>query len=289
LRGGENKMGWKYQYVHIPNLETMRPTPRVLLGRILFWTEKKDGECVAIWDKAGKVQISSKNQEQANSDIVNKVQRSEDYPKVLRLLKENPQYVLYVEECVKGRSVTGAEEYDRDYLFLFDIYDRDAEKYLNYTAVHQHAYHHEISVVKLYARTRHRSMKDLLKFANHVLLYCKEVHLEGMVIKPQKPYIKSLTGWDLGYVQAKVKLDVPKVKKVKIAKGEAIYPPIPENEILGAINKAHQDLGDEGIKNVSKAMPLIAQYVGEECKKHYYSKSPKTLFFYYKEYLSRIL
>jgi len=93
----------------------------------------------------------------------------------------------------------------------------------------------------------------------------------------------------LGYVQAKVKLDVPKAKKKKIDKGDPIYPPIPENEILGAINKANQDLGNEVFKDVSKAMPLIAQYVGEECKKHLYSKPKTKLFILYKEYLSRML
>lgn len=283
---------WKYRYEHIPLLRTMRPTPRVLLGRILFWTEKKDGECVALFvNESNHIQIGSRNQAKAQSDIINKVSVicKEDYDKCVMLLREYPQFVLYVEECMKGRSVTGAELYKEPHLFLFDIYDRGAEKYLNYTAVHQHAYHHEIPVVKLYAKTRHRSMKDLLKFANHVLEYCKAVGLEGMVIKPQKPYIKSLIGWDLGYVQAKVKLDTPKEKERKIVKGEVILPPIPENEILGAINKAHQDLGDEAMKDVSKAMPLIAQYVGEECKKHYYSKPANKLFIYYKEYLRQHL
>lgn len=284
-------MGWKLKYVHIPHLESLKPTPRILLGRILFWTEKKDGECVALWLKDDKVQISSRNQEDASSDIKNKVSVicKKDYDKCIALLRENPQFVLYVEECMKGRSVTGAEFYDEPHLYLFDIYDLNVKRYLNYTAVHQHAYHHKIPVVKLYAKTRHRSMKDLLKFANHVLSYCKEIEIEGMVIKPQKPYITTPNGWDLGYVQAKVKLDVPKPKKRKIARGKPIYPPIPENEILGAINKAHQDLGNEAMKEVSKAMPLIAKYVGEECKKHFYSKPTKKLFIYYKKYLERLI
>jgi len=35
-------MGWEFRYVHIPNLITMKPTPRILLGQKLFWTEKRD-------------------------------------------------------------------------------------------------------------------------------------------------------------------------------------------------------------------------------------------------------
>jgi len=278
-------MGYKFKYPHIPLLVTMRPTPRILLGRRLFWTEKKDGECVTIWlrEKDNKVCIASRNQEDANQDIKHRVTTSEDYPKVLKLLEQHPQFVCYVEECKKGRSITGAEEYDRTYLFLFDIYDKKAEYFLNYVAVHQHAYHHKIPIVGLFAETRHRSMKDLLKFRNHALKHCEAVGLEGMVIKPRN-YIK-----DYGYIQAKVKLDVPEPKQKKISKGQPIYPPIPENEILGAVNKAHQELGDKKFKEIRLAMPLIAQYVGEECKKHFYSSPKGKLIIYYREYLERMV
>ena len=284
---------WKYQHISI--LESLKPTPRILLGQYLFWTEKKDGECISLWiNKSNHIQVSSKNQENAHEDIKHKVTVlcKEDYDKCVELLEENPQFVLFVEECKKGRSVTGAEVYNRHTLFLFDIYDRNAEKFLNYTAVYQHAYHYKIPVVGLYAKTRHRTMKDLLKFANHALEYCKEeAHIEGIVIKAYE-IPEGFEKWEAfkrGLIQAKIKLDIPEPKKRKIAKGEVIYPPIPENEILGAINKAHQELGDTDIQDVSKAMPLIAQYVKEECKKHLYSTPIKKLFFYYKNYLERFI
>jgi len=87
---------------------------------------KEDGECVAIWlkemkkaelnrdyiiidEKAFKVKISSKNLEDALPDIVHRVRSSEDYPKILELLEHHPQFVCYVEECPKGRSVTGVK------------------------------------------------------------------------------------------------------------------------------------------------------------------------------------
>lgn len=277
-------MGWKFQYPRIQNLEMLKPTPRILLGRRLLWTEKKDGSNISIWFKNDKVQISSRNLEQASQDLVTLVKNSEDYPNVLDLLTENPQFVLYVEACRKGRSVTGAELYDRDYLFLFDIYDRSAKQFLNYIAVHQHAYHHNIPVVKLYAETRHRSMKDLLKFKNHVLSVCKEIEIEGMVIKLRKPYVK-----EIGFVQSKVKLDIPQPQKRKIAKGKIILPPIPENEILGAVDKAWQELGNEKFREVRQAMPLIAKFVSEECRKHLYSSPSRKLFSFYKEYLGRMV
>lgn len=289
----------------IPNFPNLRPTPRLLLGKRLFWTHKEDGECIAIWleeipwkkkldikqftgekgadnwligDNVYALHISSKGRIDAKSDIVKRVESSEDYPKVLELLHENPQFVCYVEECQKGLSITRVKKYDRIYLFLFDIYDKSAEKFLPYVLVHQHAFHHKIPVVELYAETRFTSMKQLLKFRVEVLKYCKENNLEGMVVKT---FDKTF-----GYVQAKVKIDTPKPKKRKIKKGPPKLPPIPEGEIFGAINHAHQELGNEDFKDVRKAMPLVAIKVGEECKKHFYSKPTGKLFHYYKEYLA---
>jgi len=266
----------------------MRPTPRVLLGKRLLWTEKRDGKNTTIWvGDDNQIKISSHYQEKAVDDIRQLVERAEDYPKIVKLLRENPHYQVYCEACPKGRSITGAEVYDRDVLFVFDIYDSRAQKFLPYVVVHQHCYHHQIPIVSLFADTRHRSMKDLLKFKNYVLKECKSKGLEGMVIKPKNPYIE-LFGHPQ-YIQAKVKLDVPEPKKRKIQRGEPIYPPIPPNEILGAIDKVFQELGKEEFSNVSVAMPLVAKAVAIECKKHFYSKSDQKLFKFYQEYLERMI
>jgi len=40
---------------------------------------------------------------------------------------------------------------------------------------------------------------------------------------------------------------------------------------------------------VEVAMPLVAKYVGEECKNHLYSKPQKKLFHLYKEFMERML
>jgi len=238
----------------------------------------------------GNIRVSSRNLEVASSDLQALVTRTEEFGKIVSLLKENPTFVIYVEACRKGRSVTGAEEYDKDQLILFDIYDHSTEKFLPYNNAHQHAYHHNIPIVKLYAETRHRSMKDLLKFKNYALAFCKEAGLEGMVIKPRMTKIISKEGYDLGYVQAKVKLDIPEPKKRKIASGEPIYPPIPENEILGAIDKVWQELGTEKFLDVKIAMPAIAVAVGKAQREHLYSK-PKgnSLFKYWQEYCERLV
>jgi hypothetical protein len=188
--------------------------------------------------------------------------------------------VCYVEECQKGRSVTGIETYDRAYLFLFDILDRSTNEFLNYTFVYQQAFHYGIPVVGLYAETRHRTIKDLLKFANHVFEHCSSVRLEGMVVKA---YNDEKYG-ERGLLMTKVKIDVPKPKKVKIVSGDPIYPPMPRSEIMGTINKVHQDLGDEKFQDVKIAMPLVAKAISEACKQHLFSSPEKKLFSYYLEY-----
>jgi len=202
-----------------------------------------------------------------------------EYSQIIQLIKDNPNLVVYAELCRKGRSVTGIEYYDHTFLIVFDIYDREAGIFLPYINTHQYCFHYDIPIVKLYARTRHRSMKDLFKFRNHVLEYCESIGLEGMVIKTFDKNDK--------YIQAKVKLDVPRPVKEKIAKGEPIYPPIPKNEIMGAIAKVEADFGLTG--NPKDDMPRIAEYVKKEMKKHLYSKPKgKKLFEYYREYLERM-
>jgi len=270
----------------------MKPNPRILLGQRLYWTEKKDGSCIAIWlNKKKKVIVSSRNQENASADLQFLVRNSEDFSKIVELLNENPQFVIYVEACRKGRSITGIEFYERNTLFLFDIFDREKKKFLTYVNVHQYAFHYKIPVVKLYAETKHRSMKDLLKFKNHVLEYCESMKIEGMVIKAYKipEQFKDWHELDGGLLQAKVKLDIPEPTVRKIAKGEAILPPIPDTEIFGAIDKVWQELGNKKFKDVKIAMPKIAEAVKEECKKHLYSSSSKKLFSFYNEYLERMM
>jgi hypothetical protein len=283
-------MGWKYAYPHICLLSGMKPNKRVFLGKRIFWTEKEDGECVALWWNKNQyipnsdpfIQISSRNMEDAAQDIKSRVMATDEYSKLEQLLKENPLFVVYVEECKKGRSVTGIKQYDKTQLFVIDIFDIGTQKYLPYVLMHQYAYHHGLPVVKLYAETRHRTMKDLLAFANHCLEYCDSVKQEGVVLKVYEDDGKYVEG---GLLMAKVKLDVPEPQKVKIQKGEPIYPAIPENEIMGAISKVE---ADHGLTGQSKDdMPLIAQYVGEACKEHLYSKPKQSLFSYYQEYLSR--
>lgn len=278
---------WENSYPEISNLLNMKPTPRILLGQKLFWTYKMDGSNICIWLEDGEVKISSRRMKEASDDLKALVKRTEEYKKIIELLRENPFFIVYVEACKKGRSVTKIELYERDTLFMFDIYDREKEKFLYYVVVYQHGYHYKIPVVELYAETKHNSIKDLLRFKKKALEYCKENNIEGMVIKAYKipEEIKNWRQVKHGLLQAKVKLDIPIPKVRKSSRKEPIYPPIPRVEIMGAIDKVWQELGNEDFRDIKKAMPLVARAVAEECKKHLYSNSKQKLFVFYQEYL----
>lgn len=281
-------MGYEYEYPHISLLHGMRPNKRILLGKHIFWTEKEDGECVAIWMNKNKykprsrrfVQISSRKMLDAAPDIKSKVEATEEFPKIKELLKDNPLYVVYVEECRKGLSVTRIKKYEKTQLFVIDIFDIGTQEFLHYVPMYQCAYHYGLPVVKLWAETRHKTIKDLMAYANHALEYCNAIKQEGVVLKiyGEKEY------GEHGLLMAKVKLDVPERKKMHIQEGKPEYPQIPESEIYGAISRVEADHGLTG--EAKHDMPLVAQYVGEECKKHLYI-SRGNLFGYYQEFLSR--
>jgi hypothetical protein len=276
------------RYPHIPILTSGR-IARSLLGKRLFFTIKEDGECVTIWLKAfrrskkSELIISSRNLETASKDIQNRVKGTEEFPKIVKMLGDNPMFRIVTEECRKGRSVTGIKTYDRDQLFVVDIYDTAIDNYLPYTLMYQSCYHYGIQTVKLYAETRHRTIKDLLKFKNHVLEYC-DSECEG---KTKEEGMVCSTFDDEGQLlKAKVKLDIPEPKIRKVREGQVILPQIPESEIMGAISKVEADYGLT--KQPKDDMPKIAAEVSKACKEHLYS-SRGNLFQYYKIYLERMI
>lgn len=185
---------WEH-YQHIPILVSNAKLRRMLLGKRLSFTIKHDGENVTIWKKKKQYSagyefvISSHNMEVASTDIQSRVRKDclQDYEKILALIEANPTFRVVAEECAKGASVTGIRQYPRAILYVVDIFDTSIMNFLPYTIVYQYCYHYGIPIVELYATTRHRTIKDLVKFSNHVLEYCnteKEYGKdEGMVLK----------------------------------------------------------------------------------------------------------
>jgi len=161
---------------------------------------------------------------------------------------------------------------------VVDIFDTAINNFLPYTQVYQYCYHHKIPIVQLYATTRHRTIRDLVKFSNFLLEVCNTEKdygkNEGMVAKT---FAK-----DGEYIQAKVKLDIPKPIVERIREGPAVLPQIPDSEIMGAISHVEADFGLDSTP--AHDMPLIAKAVSEECRKHLYS-SRGNLFIFYQKYM----
>jgi hypothetical protein len=283
LAGKHKKKVVKFErYEHIGILNSSRLI-RSLLGKKLTWTIKEDGENVSLWlksfrrSKKSELIISSRNLETASKDIQAKVKATVEFPKILKMLDDNPMFRVVVEECRKGKSVTQIKTYDHDQLFVIAIYDTAIERYLPFTLMAQTCYHYGIPTVKLYSETRHRTIKDLLKFKNHVLEYCDTMKEEGMVCSTFEDDGKQL--------KAKVKLDIPApIKQSKLTDGAPIYPQIPVSEIMGSISKVEADYGLTG--EAKDDMPRIAAAVSKACKEHLYS-SRGNLFQYYKDYMER--
>lgn len=282
----EKEESW-VRYPHIPILEGNSKVRRMLLGKRLAWTIKEDGQNVTIWTRRKKyckkkteIVISSHNLEIASVDIQNAVKQRPQYPTILKLLEEFPSYRVICEECAKGVSITGIKTYPEDILYVIDIYNTAEHKFLPYTQVYQTCYHYGLPCVTLYATTRHRTIKDLIKFSNHVLEYCnapKEYGKdEGMVAKTFDE--------DGEIIMAKVKLDIPRPIVERVHEGKVTLPQIPENEIMGAISHVEADFGLDGTPKHD--MPLIAKAVATECAKHLYS-SRGNLFKYYKKYMEK--
>jgi hypothetical protein len=281
-----NKEDKWIRYQHIPNLEGSGKLRRSLLGKRLTWTIKEDGQNVTIWMRTKKyckkkqeIVISSHNQEISASDITINVRKCPQYETVLKLLKDFPMYRIVSEFCAKGASITGIKTYVEDKLIIIDIYNTAERKYLPYTQVYQTCYHYGLPVVTLFAVTRHRTLKDLDKWAHYVLEYCDVVKEygkdEGMVLKTFDE--------DGEYIMAKVKLDIPlPIKRRRIDDYPPTLPHIPICDIMGAISHVEADFGLDGTP--AHDMPLIAKAVSEECRKHFYS-GRGNLFMYYKKYM----
>ena len=276
------------RFPHIPNLSGGRLC-RSLLGKRLFWTIKEDGECVSVWTnivrKKEVIHIASRNQENASTDIKARTMNTEEFPKVLQMIRDNPLFRVVVEECRKGRSVTGIKTYDRDQLFVIAIYDTAIENWLPYTLMYQTTYHYGLGpqTVKLFAETRHKTIKDLGKFKNHVLEVC-DSQTDGK--QKDEGMVCSTFDDDGTLIMAKVKLDIPEPQEKRIHEGAPEFPQIPVSEIMGSISKVEADFGLTG--QAKDDMPRIAKYVSEACKEHLYS-SRGNLFQYYQEYMDKMV
>jgi hypothetical protein len=286
----------KIKYPHLERIYNLKPNPEILLGQEIFWTEKRDGSNIGACLTEDGVQLRSRNQDKASEDFYKAFNASEQAMGILELLQDagnwGNEYVIFGEMLTTGKSPTRIETHDKNEFVVFDIWDSKNERFMNYNGVHQHCHHFGLPIVELYGTCNVNTIEALYAFKDQMLEKAKECAREGTVGK-----VWGETKWNHGdgagcsrlITYFKEKNDLPAIEKVPRSEqpGYVILPDLPDSEIYGAIEKVRTDIGDDKFRNVRDAMPLIARYVGEECKKHN-STSPKNLYQYYQQRLEDI-
>ena len=272
----------KIGYPSLNQIIMMYPNPEILLGHIIYWQEKRDGSNMGVYlTGKGDLALRSRNRDRASKSfhrIFLETEKAENVKELLISMRDvwNDECVIFGELLTKGKSPTRTELHEKHEFVVFDIWSSKAGGLLNYMLVHQHCYLYGLPIVELYGTSRHITLDSLLEFRDIMLETAKKNGREGVV---GKTYKKGTM-----YQYFKEKLDTPKLEKLPshIEDGKPIFPPLPVSEILGALDKALVDLGLTDFKDVSKAMPLFAKYVGIECGKHNCRKPKGNLFSYYK-------
>lgn len=276
------------RYMKYPELETIVHLPfsgNELVGVTVYWTEKRDGSNLAIRLESGELKVGSRNQPQAAGDITNSFKRSEEFPKVEKLLKENTHLGVYGEMLIKGKSPTKIELHEKDEFVIFDIFDFDKDSFIPFNQVQKLCKKYKLPIVDLWIKSKPKTLGSLLETRDKILEVAKLPHAggmrEGTVLKAYPKVGRPV------YAKEKIEWKIPgKEKKEK--PDEPYVPPLNDGEIFGAIDKAFVDLGLNKFKEVRTAMPLVAKYTREEAKKHR-RKMPHNLFKFYQDYLQRKL
>jgi hypothetical protein len=264
-----------WRYMELEKIQHLPNEGRVLLGHYIYWTEKRDGSCLAIWMKPitglktslrkifhkpiiRYLVVSSRNREKAEDSITRDFQYSKERQAILEYLIENPTHTVFGELLRKGLSPTRIENHIETEYIVFDIFD--GNHFLNYQQIHQICFHYGMKCVQLFGEGRFTSMESLYNYRDEMLELCKKEHREGVVLK-------TLTA-EGNPLYAKEKLDTAKSRgQPKLEKGRPVYPPLPLSEAMGAVDKAYADLGEKfSIKR--DAMPVVATYIKKEMEKH---------------------
>jgi len=278
----------KINEIKYPDLDAIMmqyPNPRILLGREIFWQEKRDGSNIGAYlTDDNKLLLRSRNMNIASQSFHNAFNETAEAEKVKELLiMQRDDYhndcVVFGEMLTMGKSPTRTEFHEKHEFIVFDIWSSSFNGFAPYINVYQPCYHLDIPIVELYGTSSHRTIESLLAFRDTMLQKAKANGREGVVGKIYEN--------NTMYKYFKEKLDTPKLDKTPrlIEEGAIVLPPLPESEILGALDKVLVDIGEESFKDVRKAMPLFARYVSIECKKHICARPTKNLFTYYKEKL----
>lgn len=281
------------KYPHLDRILLLKPNPEIVLGKEIYWTIKEDGSNLGVTlGLEGDLLLRTRNMPNASEEFYRHFLSTDEADGVRELLEDaenwGSEYVIFGELCVKGRSPTRMETHEQTRFVVFDVWSQKAGRFMNYTQVHQMCYHVGLPCVELVGTCNVSTREALFEFKDWMLVAAKDRGKEGVVGKvwAENPWnTGEAAGTKRGIVYFKEKHDTPKLEKIPRADvpGTVTLPPLPESEVAGAIEKVYADIGIDFF-DVRRAMPLVARYVSEECKKHNCA-SPKDL---YPRYLARV-
>lgn len=260
-------------YPRLGRHEQLRDGGRELLGRDIYWTEKRDGQNVCIYcSDEGYIYTGSHRQEIASNDILESLVDLRQYWRSCQIVRDEPHLIVYLEHVMKGHGPTRVEKPKKHAsLVLIDIYDTRLQRYLPYNSVYQYAHKYRLPVVKCYGISPYYNLDSLKIAIDAYLKFCRRHRREGVV---GKVYDFS------NQIFFKEKIDLPKLQRVKERTTERpVYPAMPEDIITRAIERAlHEcNANNENVRDPKFAMPRVNNHLTAEAREHYYSV-PRDMF-----------
>ena len=279
------------KYPKLERISNLKPNPEILLGQEIYWTVKRDGSNIGVYlDNEDNIQLRSRNLPIASDMFYSGFNQTSHVDAIRDMILNERDYgdeiVVFGEMLMKGRSPTRIEMHeDFDYV-VFDIWSTKQNRFLHYNKVYQTCYHFDIPVVDLYGTCNVSTIESLYKFKDEMIAKAKDNSMEGVVGKvwAKLPWnCGEGAGTKRGIVYFKEKHDLPSLEKIpRMEEKDKIQLPIlPDSEIYGAIEKVRTDIGSD-FTDIKIAMPLVAKYINEECRKHN-CKAPRNIFQYYQQ------
>ena len=279
------------KYPELERIANLKPNPEILLGQEIYWTVKRDGSNIGAYlDDEDNIQIRSRNLPIASDMFYSGFNQTSHVDAIRDMIHNERDYgdeiVVFGEMLMKGRSPTRIEMHeDYDYV-VFDIWSTKQNRFLHYNKVYQTCYHYDIPVVELYGTCNVSTVESLYEFKDEMIAKAKENSMEGVVGKvwAELPWnCGEGVGTKKGIVYFKEKHDLPSLEKLPRMDeaGKMQLPSLPDSEIYGAIEKVRTDIGSD-FTDIKIAMPLVAKYINEECRKHN-CNAPRNIFQYYQQ------
>jgi hypothetical protein len=275
---------WK-RYRDFGRLAQLKNAGRELVGRTIYWTEKRDGSNISFWlNGEGAICVSSHNMEvPTDESLLNCVKATAEFSKIAEILEEHPACIIYCELIRAGLGPTRTEpKHKIPRLILLDIFATESQTYLTYNYVHQVAHKYRFPIVKLLDMTQPSTLEELYETRDGLLKWCKRHRREGVV---GKCWYSTDTGYESVFF--KEKIDLPNIGRIPKDKPTGPkLPPMPTDKIRSAIDQAREECERAGndFRNPKYGMPLVATHLNVQAAEHSYAV-PGNFFGLYQQFL----